>query len=49
MERWRHTLKRRGKTEANKTEYFCMNENEAGGTMKMLRVEKVKVNEFKSL
>lgn len=49
MESWRHTLKRRGMKEANKAEYFCVNENEADGREKMLRVETVKVDKFKSL
>ncbi|KAK3516460.1 hypothetical protein QTP70_014791 [Hemibagrus guttatus] len=50
LERWRFALERRGmKVSRSKTEYMCVNEREASGTVRLQGEEVKKVEEFKYL
>ena len=44
LERWRYVLERRGmKVSCSETEYMCVNEREASGTVRLQGVEVEKV------
>ena len=50
LERWRYALERRGmKVNTCKTEYMCVNEREAGGTVRIQGEVVTKVQEFRYL